>query len=311
MSSKDSSLSSERFMESGSVEASDRTPTTEPSRERRELHVPSHECYWAVLPVDRPLPSTVWTGQDSAAQFEDEFQAIIPIDLASLHAAYVPAGSGTVLACGVAQSLAIATSGRCLSLAPDSIPPELGEFPEPPEVELLGGDCEPKLVARARTRLFGTIAASIALTGLVTALGLEQRRRYWESFASAADTQRITALQSRWKDADAVTASRQLALQLEEARLTHGRQLADAPDAAANAAEVLGVMNALAGVDTEVVSCTESSVVVTITAPDERRTLIEQIGPPSGWALAEPRLLATPHGTQFTLQFARRRGGLP
>ncbi len=311
MSASGSGSGSAKPARSGTLEVSDRGPIPDRNLEGGELRVPAHECYWALLRVDTPLTSTVWTGQDGAAAFEEEFQALIPVDLASLHVAYVPAGTTTVLACGVDHTLAQSASTSGLSLAPEAIPAELGKFPQPAELELLGGDCEPRMIARARTRLVGTIAASIALTGVVVALGLERRGSHWESVASAADNQRITALRGRWQDEDPITAARQLTLELEEARLIHGTQLADTRDAAASAAEVLGAMNALTGIDTEVVSCTESTVVVTLTAPDERRISIEQIGAPTGWSLAEPRLLATPRGTQFTLQFARNRGVLP
>lgn len=140
--------------------------------------VPAGELYWGVLNTtplsDAPLLAV--RPAERRRRLSYLFESVLPMPVDDVHAVYHDLGGQRVLACGIDRdALNRLRDARTESVHPASVPASLGVDVDPHVVELLSGPFRAIPRMHRQRRVKRLAVASIAVCGLLLAVGLERR----------------------------------------------------------------------------------------------------------------------------------------
>ncbi len=260
---------------------------------------PWERFYWSVLDVPAARPS----GPLPAALLP-EFGDDVPVDVDKLFAIAVPTACGRTLVCAAMRDELEGVPGHVLSLAPESIPDELGVEAEVSGLNFLVGPFEPVPTRRRRQyRHLAWMAITVVVGGLVT-LGLARRAARCVEEAGAARTLANAVVQRVLPNPDPAWAERSLDAELVSLRTrAKASDLAvPSPDAALHLAQLLTAWPAQVPCKPQSLSVTPTSMMASVSIEGDPSGFLKAIRAPAGWTLGEPRINSASGITRLSLQ---------
>ncbi|MCC7389641.1 MAG: hypothetical protein IT431_12830 [Phycisphaerales bacterium] len=269
------------------------TPITQPWA----LRLPPETFYWAVLdasPLPRRAPRRI-------AQLGYLFEAVLPLPVEHLHAAYLPIDRHRVLACGLAtERLAELATPGILTLGPAALPAFLGLDTDAAQINLLEGRFEPIALHRRRRRLaVMTCTAALALAALVLA-GQLRRAAALLDHAAAYDAATNSVYASVLPPgAGTLPPAARLTAELRTLDRTRAGPAPEGPgEIAPTLAALLASWPPGLPVTTESLSVGPGAISLTARLPDApaAERFERELRPPPGWRLAQPDVQADRDG---------------
>lgn len=252
---------------------------------------PADRFYWSIVEI--PKGATVRAGLLPAGlvhSFEDDLPA--PVD--SVHAVCAPTGAGGknstmgVVVCAASTHDLSLLPEATLSLCPASLPEFAKGAVDTSALNLLVGNLEPACMRSVRTRIGVVAAATIFLCAGSMSVALSRRAHAWERRASEALAATDAVV------ARVVPGGNRAALVRElEAARTQSRLEKREPGSGDAALVLAAVLSGWpSGVDCEAQSITArpESASIAVGVDGDPAPFLEQLRPPSGWSVEEPRI---------------------
>lgn len=266
---------------------------------------PAERFFWSVLEA----PGWKASGALHAALLE-RFGEELPVDMATVHAVGVPMGDGTVLACAVPVDELAGLDPGALSLTPVDVPAFVHTSDGPllaEQLNLLVGVWEPRPIRQARMRRHVFAAATVALCGLLAAVGFSRRAAHDDASRSFAASESKRVLSSVLPGGMIET----LEAELKKVEFAAGvqRQVGRGADAGIALGDLLKGWPKDVPSKPQAIAVTPSSATVSVAVEGDPSPFLRAIKGPDGWAMAEPRLNAADNITRLTLQFQPAKNG--
>ena len=266
---------------------------------------PVERFFWSVVEA----PGWKASGVLPAALLE-KFGEELPVDLATVHAVGVPIGDGMVLACAVpADELANLDPGA-LSLTPMGVPAFVDAADRSllaEQLNLLIGVWEPRPIRQARMRRHVFAAATVALCGLLVAVGFARRAAHDEASRTFAASESKRVLSSVLPGGTIETLEAEL--RKVELAADVRKQVGRGADAGIALGDLLKGWPKDVPSKPQAIAVTPLSATVSVAVEGDPSPFLRAIRGPDGWAMAEPRLNAADNITRLTLQFQPAKNG--
>jgi hypothetical protein len=265
---------------------------------------PAEHFYWALL--DAPGVRNTGTLPPGLTPILEEF---LPVDVNLLHAVCVPLTAGRLAVCASPwQHLADLPPGT-LTLSPATLPPFLAsEGIASTQFNLLIEAFEPAPLRLARLKRHATMAALVAICGVLAAIGLHRRESHLSYDAKAAQAASLRL-------ADSIVPGclpQHLATHANHLQIRHDalKKAAHPPDASLSLAALLHAWPATLPSKPQSISVTPTGISVSVSLDGDPAKFLEALSPPAGWSPDEPRLNSAGSVTRLSLQF-RPMGSTP
>ncbi len=284
-------------------------PAAELAPDHRRLAWPPERFYWGLLDV-RDVPRNADRGY--------LFEPLLPVPIESVHAVYIPAGEGRMLACAASREALEELEPAALSLAPESLPNAVvGVDVDPNRLNLLVGPYEPRQVRRLRAIWHFSIAAILAACAGLVAFGLHERAQVHARAAGDAQEALNALYDQVLSGGGRLAGSTQnpgLLLSTELERLRRTRTAADPNHGVDDAAPVLADLLArwpgqvLLRTESLTVTATEITLIGLVDSADKVEPLRAAVAELDGWRLALPRTESTGEAdVRVTLRLTREK----
>lgn len=273
--------------------ASTRTTTSATSHDTR---LPAERFYWAVLDTSI-LPSHA---AKNTRQLGFLFEAVLPVPIENVHAAYVSSDPHSVVACGIDRhTIGELASHDLLRLGPDGLPPFVaevcGDSLDPRAINLLTDEYEPHAVKRMRTSTTLIACAAMLLVTLILAAG--QFRRANDASTHIDGLRQATqAIYDQVLPASASSLPAAARLTAELRSLDRTRSVAssdDTPrDVTPTLASVLASWPSDVYLTTDALNATQGAITISLRLPNEAAAerFERELRTPNGWRLAQPNV---------------------
>jgi hypothetical protein len=217
-----------------------------------------------------------------------------------LHLVCKPVERGHLLVCGAPRASLESLGPDVVVVTPVAVPGCLGATKTASDLNLLVGEFEPRLVARARARVhLAAMAFSVVIAGLVM-IGLHRRASAWDRNAGIA-TESTAAL---LKEHALGQTAEQLALDVQRRKgeATEASVLRTPDEAAPVLVQFLRRWPAEQSAKPLSLNITPRTAAVSLVVQGDASGFIGSFRPPAGWSLEEPRLNTAGDTTRVNLQ---------
>lgn len=279
--------------------------------------IPATELYWGVIDTSGflPIPFQGLRPQAVRRRLANQFDAVLPLPVESLHAVYRPIGEARYLACGIEHDRIAALHAKGISgLVPDSIPEAVSGKNsariDPDSLDLLTGPYTPHALMQRRQRRTRVAAiAVLVIAALITAGNLRRAAVYRSHAADRRDQQTTLYADALGPLTGGTPPAIRLTTELRRLSQTRG-DAAESPDRARAPRDLADLLRAWP-VDAELrierLSVDGDRIDITGEAADAEtvRDLITALGELDGWAIPVKRVDQSRDG-----QTARARLGL-
>ncbi len=284
-----------------------------------DQRLPPETFYWGLLDAGS-LPPTPPGSPKRRVQLGYLFESVLPHPIESVHAAYLPVGGGTMLACGIGHdTLQAYREEGWTTLGPASLPDvaRLQELEiDPRSINLLFGPFESPVVRGQRRRWVAHLAAACVLIAGLLFVGVE--RRIVQARNEASAYRALThAVYERVLPPAGPNAQPDEARFLSEVRTLERTRATPADDAAIpdmipSIANVFARWPAGLQAQTHALSVGPDTVTLTTIVPNNEtaQQLITDLGDLGGWNVTQNSVTSTNDGVQLRRAWSRV-GGTP
>lgn len=266
--------------------------------------LPAERFYWAVLDTSnlphKPLAlSGIGSSHTTRTQLGYLFESVLPVEIESVHAAYLPLSDTRILACAMNRAeLDQALADDAMTLGPDSLPPFIDEQVDLARLNLLTGTLQPPRLKRLSQRNALQIAAAIIICATLFFTGTQRRtiaaRELRADALAAADQMRLSVLPTGPTTQPAALRLISQLRKLERTR-TDGPDATRLIDAAEPLSELLALWPAQLHATTESMIITPEAITIIAQVPThaDAQSLANALSPMPGWQLQQPQVAAT------------------